>query len=65
VHFVNEHHKVMTQNLTKRFVDHRDICVAANRVFELAFHHGERGFNVAALVVGLEAGVGKGLLDGT
>jgi hypothetical protein len=54
MHFVNEHHKVMTKNLTMGFVDHRNIGLAPNRVSELALHHRKRGFNVAALVVVLQ-----------
>jgi hypothetical protein len=51
---VNEHHKVMTENLAERFVDHRHIGLAAKAVSELALHHRECGFNVAALVVTLQ-----------
>lgn len=51
VHFVNKDYKIVAQNLTKRFVDHRGIGLAAKRVSELPFHHAERGFDVAALVV--------------
>jgi len=41
----------MTENLTKRFVDHRGIALAAKRVSEFSLHHRERRFNVAPLVV--------------
>jgi hypothetical protein len=54
VHFVNEHHKVMTENLTKRFVDHRNVRLAAKRVSELAFHRAKSAVNVAALVATLQ-----------
>jgi hypothetical protein len=53
-HFVNDHNKVMTENFTKRFVDHRNIGLAAKRMAKLAFHHAERGFNVRPLVVVLQ-----------
>jgi hypothetical protein len=49
-HFVNEHHKVMTENLAERFVDHSNVSLAAEAISEFPLHHGERGFNVAALV---------------
>lgn len=51
VHFVNEHHKVMTENLTKRFVDHRGVALAAKIVSEFPLHHGKRGFDVRPFVV--------------
>jgi plasmid stabilization system protein ParE len=44
----------VAEHLAKCFVDHRNVSLAANRISELAFHHGERKFNVAALVVVLQ-----------
>src|SRR5208283_4447763 len=41
----------MTQDFTKRLVDHRGIGLAAERITEFPFHHGERGFDVRALVI--------------
>jgi hypothetical protein len=40
----------VTENLTKRFVDHRGIGLAPQRVPELALNPAERGFNVARLL---------------
>jgi len=51
---VNKNDKVMTQHFTKRFVDHRNVGLAAKTVSEFALHHGERGFDVATLVVVLQ-----------
>src|SRR5438309_7651616 len=44
----------MAQHLTKRFVNHRNIRPAAKRVAKLTFHHAERRFDVAALVIVLQ-----------
>ena len=54
MHFVDENDKIVTQNLTKRFIDHRRIALAANAIAELAFHHAECGFDIRALVVMLQ-----------
>src|SRR5262249_38280474 len=51
VHFVNKYHNVMTVNLTKCFVDHRSIALAAKRVSEFSLHRREGGFDVRPLVV--------------
>src|ERR1039457_5607853 len=53
-HFVNEHHKVMTKNFAERFVNHRHVGFAAERISKFPLHHGERGFNVAPLMVVLQ-----------
>jgi hypothetical protein len=52
--FVDKHHKVMTQYLTKYLMDHRHVSLAPQAVAELPLHHGECGFNVGQLVVGLQ-----------
>jgi hypothetical protein len=41
----------MTENLTKSFIDHRNVGLASQSVAELAFHHRERGFDVRPFVV--------------
>jgi len=51
---VNERDKVMTENLTKRLVSHRNISLASQAVAKLAFHHAERGFDVRPFVVVLQ-----------
>jgi len=42
VHLVDEHDKIVTEHLAKRFVDHRHVGLAAKRIAKLPFHHGER-----------------------
>ena len=37
--FVNQHYKVVAENLTERFVDHRNVALASEAVSEFAFHH--------------------------
>ena len=54
VGFMNQDDQVMAQYLTKRFVDHGSIGLAAQRVAELALHHAERGLHIGALVVVLQ-----------
>lgn len=49
--FVDENYEVMTQHLTKRFVDHSNVRLGPQAVPKLALHHGERGFDVRPLVV--------------
>jgi len=51
---MDEYHKVMTENFAERFVDHRNIGLAAKAISELTLHHGERGLDVAALVIVLQ-----------
>jgi len=51
VHFVNENHNVMTENFTKRLVDHRRIRPAAERVSEFPFDHAKSGLHVGTFVV--------------
>lgn len=46
-HFVYENDKVMTENFTERFIDHRHIGFAPQTVSKLAFHHRERGLHIA------------------
>ena len=41
----------MTENLTQRFIDHRNVSLTTQTVAEFAFHHAERGFDVRSLVV--------------
>ena len=54
MHFVNEYYEIMTEHFTKRFIDHRGIGLAPQRVTEFPLHHGERGFDVRPLVVVLQ-----------
>ena len=48
---MNKNYKIVTQNLTQRFVDHRNIGLTTQGVAELAFHHAKRGLDIAAFVV--------------
>lgn len=41
----------MTENFAERFVDHRNIGLAAQRVSELPLNHAERGFYIGTLVI--------------
>ena len=50
-HFVDENDKVVTENLTKRFVDHRRLRLASQTVAKFPLHHAERRFDIGALVV--------------
>jgi len=51
---VNENDKIMTQYLTKRFVDHRSIRFAAKAVAKLPLHHAESGFDIRPLMIVLQ-----------
>src|SRR5437667_10362116 len=51
---MNEHHKIMTEHLTKRFVDHRGIRLAPERIAKLPLEHGKGAFDVRPLVVMLQ-----------
>jgi len=51
---VNEHDKIMTENLTKRFVDHCGIRLTAKAVAKLALNHAESGFDIRPLVIMLQ-----------
>lgn len=44
----------MTEHFTKRFVHHRGIGLAPQRITEFPFHHGECGFDVGTFVVVLQ-----------
>jgi hypothetical protein len=50
-YFVNKYHKVMTENFAECFIDHRNIGLTSQTVAKFTFHHGERGFNIAPLVI--------------
>ena len=39
VRFVNQYNKVVAENLTERFVNHRNVAFASEAVSEFAFHH--------------------------
>src|ERR1700677_154035 len=52
--FMNQHDKVMTQNLTQSLVNHRHIGLAAEAVTKLPLHHAKGRFDVRALVVVLQ-----------
>src|ERR1051326_6278571 len=41
----------MTEHLTKRFIDHRNVRLAPQAIAELAFHHAKGGLDIGALVV--------------
>ena len=49
MHLVDQHNQIVTQNLTKRFVDHGNVSLTAQAISEFSFHHAERGFDVRAL----------------
>src|SRR5258708_953894 len=49
--FMDENDKVMTEYLTKNFVDHSNIGLAPQAVSELSLHHRERGLDVRPFVV--------------
>src|ERR1039457_5991521 len=51
---MDEHHKVMTEHLTERFVDHRNIGLAAKGVPEFTLHHAEGGFDIRPPMVVVE-----------
>jgi hypothetical protein len=40
-HFVNEHDKVMTKDFAERFVDHRNVSLAAKAISELPWSRGK------------------------
>ena len=54
VHFVNQDNEVVAEHFAQRLVDHRNVRLAAKPVSEFPFHHGERRFYVAPLVVVLQ-----------
>ena len=39
----------MTENLTKSFISHRNVGLAPDGIFELAFNHAEGGFEIRPL----------------
>jgi hypothetical protein len=41
----------VTEHLAQSLVDHSNVGLASQRIAELAFHHAESRFDVAALVV--------------
>lgn len=43
---MDEHDKIMTENLTKRLVNHRRIGLAAKAVAKLSLNHAESGFDI-------------------
>src|ERR1039458_6104926 len=51
---MDEYHKVMTENLAERFVDHRNISLAPQTIAELALHHRKCGLHITPLVVMLQ-----------
>src|SRR2546429_3127426 len=51
VHLVNQDDEVMAENFRQRFIDHRGVRPAAERLAEFPFHHGECRFDVAPLVI--------------
>lgn len=54
VHRMNHAHDIVSEHLQQQFVDLRDGCSAPHEIPKLPFHRGERGLNVAALVVCLQ-----------
>lgn len=44
----------MTENLTKSFIDHRNVSLASQTVSEFSLHHAKRGFDIRPLVVVLQ-----------
>lgn len=69
VHLVDEHGQIMTEHLTKCFVGHRNVGLAAKRVSKFPFHHRER-FDIRLFVDrpssyrGREGFVGKATVRG-
>jgi hypothetical protein len=51
VSFVNEYHQIVSKDFAKRFIDHRNIRLGAERVIELALNHAECGFDIGAFVI--------------
>jgi hypothetical protein len=51
---MDEYHKVMTENFTKRFVDHRGIGLTPERVTKLPLEHGNRTLDIRAFVIVLQ-----------
>lgn len=51
---MNEHDEVMTENLTKRLVDHRGIRLAAKAITKFPLNHAESGFDIRPLVIVLQ-----------
>jgi len=54
VHFVDQHHEIVTEHFAQRLVNHRNVRLAPQPVSEFPFDHAERGFNIAALMVVLQ-----------
>jgi len=54
MYFMSQDYEIMTEHLTKRFIDHGGIGLAPQRVAELPFHHGKGRFDVGTLVVTLQ-----------
>lgn len=48
---MNKYDEVMTENLTKRFVDHRNVGLASETVTKVPLHHAESGCDVRPFVV--------------
>jgi hypothetical protein len=48
--FMNDYDEIMTENLTKRFVNHRNVRLAPEPVTEFPVHHAERAVDVGRLV---------------
>jgi hypothetical protein len=47
---MNDYDEIMTENLTKCFVDHRNVGLAPQIVAEFPLHHAKGGFDVGPLV---------------
>src|SRR5436190_23393363 len=54
MNLMNEYREIVTQDLAKGFVDHRNVGTRTEAVTKLALHHGKRGFHVAPLVITLQ-----------
>jgi len=50
-HFVDEHDKIMTENLTERFVGHGNVGLASEAIPKLALNHRKGGFDVGPLMI--------------
>jgi hypothetical protein len=51
---MDEHHKIMTENLTERFVHHGNVSLTTQTVTKLPLHHAKGGLDVGPLVVVLQ-----------
>jgi hypothetical protein len=51
---MDQNNDIVTENLTKRFIQHGGISLAPQSVSEFPLNHAERGLNIGAQVVVLQ-----------